>query len=142
MNIIIDKEELIKEITNAITLHIISGEEYDDVKKSVTDLVDAVGYTPLHDTSTIEKEYDYYIGSQVAVNIRSKPDGRGSVFPHPIMHSFMNGGLQTPEELIVESSVARARIAQILKKNNVGESGVFARRLELNNQDTLRNIKS
>jgi hypothetical protein len=72
---------------------------------------------------------------EVAVNIGSKPDGQGSVFPHPIVHSFMNGGLQTPEEICVESSVGR--VAQILQKNNVGESGAFARRLELNNQDTF-----
>jgi hypothetical protein len=58
---------------------------------------------------------------EVAVNIGSKPDGQGSVFPHPIGHSFMNGGLQTPEELAIESSVGR--VAQILQKTNVGESG-------------------
>lgn len=72
---------------------------------------------------------------EVAVNIGTKPDGHGSVFPHPIYHSFMNGGLQTPEEITVESSVGRT--AQILQKGNVGESGAFARRLELNNQDTF-----
>lgn len=72
---------------------------------------------------------------EVAVNIGTKPDGTGSVFPHPIKHSFMNGGLQDPEELCVESSVGR--IAQILQKNNVGESGAFARNLELNNQNTF-----
>lgn len=71
---------------------------------------------------------------EVAVNIGTKPDGQGSVFPHPIMHSFMNGGLQTPEEFCIESSVGR--IAQILQKTNVGESGAFARLLEINNQDT------
>ena len=71
---------------------------------------------------------------EVAVNIGSKPDGRGSVYPRPITHSFMNGGLQTPEEICIESSVGR--IAQILQKTNVGESGAFARALELNNQDT------
>lgn len=71
---------------------------------------------------------------EVAVNIGSKPDGLGSVFPHPIKHSFMNGGLQTPEEITVESSVGRQ--AQNLQKNNVGQSGAFARLLELNNQDT------
>ena len=71
---------------------------------------------------------------EVAVNIGTKPDGQGSVFPHPIYHSFMNGGLQTPEELCIESSVGR--VAQILQKTNVGESGAFARNLELNNQDT------
>lgn len=74
---------------------------------------------------------------EVAVNIGTKPDGQGSVFPHPISHSFMNGGLQTPEELCVESSVGR--VAQILQKTNVGESGAFARNLELNNQDTYLN---
>lgn len=71
---------------------------------------------------------------EVAVNIGTKPDGQGSVFPHPIKHSFMNGGLQTPEEICEESSVGR--VAQILQKTNVGESGAFARNLELNNQDT------
>ena len=74
---------------------------------------------------------------EVAVNIGTKPDGHGSVFPHPIYHSFMNGGLITPEEIAVESSVGRT--AQILQKGNVGESGAFARRLELNNQDTFLN---
>lgn len=72
---------------------------------------------------------------EVAVNIGSKPDGMGSVFPKPINHSFMNGGLQTPEDLCVDSSVGR--VAQILQKTNVGESGAFARNLELNNQDTF-----
>lgn len=72
---------------------------------------------------------------EVAVNIGSKPDGQGGVFPHPIAHSFMNGGLQTPEEICVESSVGR--VAQILQKTNVGKSGEFARQLELNNQDTF-----
>ena len=47
----------------------------------------------------------------------------------------MNGGLETPEELAIESSVGR--VAQILQKTNVGESGSFARLLELNNQDTI-----
>ena len=74
---------------------------------------------------------------EVAVNIGSKPDGQGSVFNHPIRHSFMNGGLQTAEELTIESSVGR--VAQILQKTNVGESGAFARQLELNNQDTILN---
>ena len=72
---------------------------------------------------------------EVAANIGTKPDGQGSVFSNTIKHSFMNGGLQTPEEVLIESSVGR--IAQILQKNNVGESGAFARKLELNNQDTF-----
>lgn len=72
---------------------------------------------------------------EVAVNIGTKPDGQGSVFPRPINHSFMNGGLSSPLEICIESSVAR--IAQILQKTNVGESGTFARLLELNNQNTF-----
>lgn len=71
---------------------------------------------------------------EVTVNIGTKPDGQGSVFPHPISSSFINGGLQTPEDICIESSVGR--VAQILSKTNVGESGAFARNLELNNQDT------
>lgn len=74
---------------------------------------------------------------EVYVNLGSKPDGQGSVFPHPVRHSFVNGGLATPEELTIESSMGR--VAQILQKTNVGESGAFARRLELNNQDTFLN---
>ena len=71
---------------------------------------------------------------EVAVNIGSKPDGQGSVYPIAVNHSFLNGGLQNPTELFIESS--NGRVAQILQKNNVGESGEFARKLELNNQDT------
>ena len=71
---------------------------------------------------------------EVGVNIGTKPDGLGSIYPTTIAHSFMNGGLSTPVELTIESSVGR--IAQILQKTNVGESGAFARSLGLNNQDT------
>lgn len=71
---------------------------------------------------------------EVNSNIGTKPDGQGGVFPTSINHSFINGGLKTPEEICIESSVGR--IAQILQKGNVGESGAFARRLGLNNQDT------
>lgn len=75
---------------------------------------------------------------EVAVNIGTKPDGLGSVYPITINHSFMNGGLSDPVELTIESSVGR--VAQILQKTNVGESGAFARALGLNNQDTFLHI--
>jgi len=71
---------------------------------------------------------------EVSVNIGTKPNGQGGVFPHPIQGSFINGGLKNPEEIIVESSIGR--IAQILQKQNVGQSGAFARNLGLNNQDS------
>lgn len=75
---------------------------------------------------------------EVAVNIGSKPDGLGNIYPTVIGHSFMNGGLSDPVELTVESSVGR--VAQILQKTNVGESGALARSLGLNNQDTFLNV--
>lgn len=70
---------------------------------------------------------------EVSVNIGTKPNGQGGVFPHSIQGSFINGGLKTVEEIVVESSIGR--IAQILQKQNVGQSGAFARNLGLNNQD-------
>lgn len=71
---------------------------------------------------------------EVQVNIGSKPDGQGTVFPEPIPTSFLNGGLNTITSLFEESSVGR--VAQILQKRNVGKSGDFARKLGTNNQDT------
>ena len=75
---------------------------------------------------------------EVAVNIGTKPDGRGTIFPYPIPTSFINGGLNTIESLFEESSVGR--IAQMLQKQNVGRSGDFARKLGLNNQDAKLHI--
>lgn len=83
--------------------------------------------------ATSPKQY-----KEVYANVGPKPNGQGSVFPHPIKNSFINGGLQTPEDICVDSSVGR--IAQILQKTNVGESGAFARNLELNNQDTYLHV--
>ena len=71
---------------------------------------------------------------EVAVNIGTKPNGKGGAFPRPINSSFINGGLKSVEDVIVDSSIGR--IAQILTKQNVGQSGAFARRLGLNNQDS------
>lgn len=72
---------------------------------------------------------------EVAVNIGSKPDGLGGVFPTIIGNSFINGGVNTPESYLIDSSVGRT--AQILAKMNVGISGAFARLLEINNIDTI-----
>jgi len=71
---------------------------------------------------------------EVMVNIGTKPNGQGGVFAHPIKNSFLNGGLQTIEDFVIDSDIGR--IAQILQKQNVGQSGAFARRLGLNNQDS------
>ena len=74
---------------------------------------------------------------EVSVNIGTKPDGQGGVFPYIINQSFMNGGVNSPESYVIDSSVGR--IAQILQKMNVGTSGSFARLLEANNLDTFFN---
>ena len=66
---------------------------------------------------------------EVSVNIGTKPNGKGGVFPRPIKNSFINGGLQSVEDVLIDSSIGR--IAQILTKQNVGQSGAFARRLGL-----------
>lgn len=71
---------------------------------------------------------------EVVVNIGTKPNGRGGVFPRAIPSSFVNGGLETIEDVLIDSSIGR--IAQILTKQNVGQSGAFSRRLGLNNQDS------
>ena len=71
---------------------------------------------------------------EVNVNIGPKPNGLGSVFPHAINHSFINGGLQSVEDVVMDSSIGR--LAQMMKKQNVGDSGAFARNLGLNCMDT------
>lgn len=69
---------------------------------------------------------------EVFTNIGSMPNGQGSVFKHPIPNSFINGGLKDIEDFVIDSSIGR--IAQILQKQNVGQSGAFSRKLGLNNQ--------
>lgn len=71
---------------------------------------------------------------EFTINIGTKPDGRGGIFPIPIYNSFINGGVATPLDYFIESSTGRT--AQIIKYNNVGSSGHFARLLGLNNMDS------
>lgn len=71
---------------------------------------------------------------EFSINIGTKPDGRGGVWPAAINHSFINGGVTSPLEYFIESSTGRT--AQIIKLKNVGTSGQFARNLGLNNMDS------
>jgi len=71
---------------------------------------------------------------EFTINIGSKPNGRGGVFPTIINKSFSTGGVDDLLSYMIDSSIGR--IAQILSKNNVGKSGHFARILGLNNTDT------
>ena len=68
-------------------------------------------------------------------NIGTKPNGSGGIYPYAINKSFTNGGVNDKLSYFIESSSART--AQILSKNNVGDSGDFARILGLNNTDTI-----
>lgn len=68
------------------------------------------------------------------INIGSKPDGDGGVWPAIINGNFSNGGLKDIPEYFMESSVGR--IALMMQKNNVGDSGHFSRILGLNNRGT------
>jgi hypothetical protein len=77
-----------------------------------------------------EKQY-----KEFAINIGSKPNGMGGVYPVIINKSFITGGVNDLMSYLIESSTGR--IAQILSKNNVGDSGHFARLLGLNNTDTF-----
>lgn len=74
---------------------------------------------------------------EAILNIGTKPNGTGGIYPYVIDSNFQNGGINDPLSYFIESSSART--AQILSKNNVGESGDFARLLGLNNTDTILN---
>ncbi len=76
-----------------------------------------------------KKQFTEY---QVAIGY--KPNSEGNIQPKPINRSFINGGLEDPIDYFIESSAGR--VAQILTKMNVGESGNFARLLNLNNGDS------
>ena len=75
---------------------------------------------------------------EVAINIGTKPNGQGGIYPNIINKNFKTGGVNDPTSYFIESSCARS--AQILSKINVGDSGEFARLLGLNNTDTVFNI--
>lgn len=72
---------------------------------------------------------------EYAINIGSKPDGHGSVFPVIINRSYLTGGVNDLTSYTIDSTAGR--IAQILSKLNVGDSGGFARIIGLNNLDTF-----
>lgn len=64
-------------------------------------------------------------------NIGTKPDGKGSVYHDIINSSYITGGLDTMTYQFIDSG--SSRVAQIISKKNVGDSGKFARILGLNN---------
>lgn len=71
---------------------------------------------------------------EFSINIGTKPDGQGSVYPAVINNSYINGGINDLLSSMIDSSTGRT--AQILSKRNVSTSGHFARLLRSNNMDT------
>lgn len=72
---------------------------------------------------------------EFAINIGTKPDGNGGVYPVTVNTNFITGGVNDVLSYIIESSTGRT--AQIIVEGNVGISGNFARLLGLNNIDTV-----
>lgn len=70
-------------------------------------------------------------------NIGTVPDGDGSAYPVTINGNFSNGGVANP--IFYSEEADKARQAQILNKQNVADSGAFARILGINNMDTRLN---
>ena len=66
-------------------------------------------------------------------NIGTIPDGNGGVYPYIINGNYANRGITRIEDYLADAD--KARLAQIMKKKNVGTSGAFARILGLNNMD-------
>lgn len=72
---------------------------------------------------------------EFAINIGTKPDGNGGVYPTIINKNFITGGVNDTLSFYIESSTGRT--AQIIVDGNVGSSGHFARLLGLNNSDSF-----
>lgn len=124
----------------------LSGVALEDVK--------AVGMEYANQAISIMKDASQYLGydhcladacraseginpkqfKEFTINIGTKPNGHGGIFEKPILSSFINGGVASPVDYFIESSTGRT--AQIIKYQNVGSSGHFARILGLNNMDS------
>lgn len=74
---------------------------------------------------------------EVLIGLITKPTIDGNIFPYIIGKSFINGGVNDLVSYYIESTGARK--AQDLSKNSMGDSGAFARLLNLNNSDTTLN---
>lgn len=72
---------------------------------------------------------------EFALNIGTKPDGKGGVYPAIVNTNFLTGGVNDIVSNFIESSTGRT--AQIIVEGNVGTSGHFARLLGLNNSDSI-----
>lgn len=72
---------------------------------------------------------------EFGVNIGTKPDGKGGIYPTTVNTNYLIGGVNDQVSNFIESSTGRT--AQIIVEGNVGTSGHFARLLGLNNSDSI-----
>lgn len=72
-----------------------------------------------------------------SVNIGTKPNGQGSIYHAIINQAYITGGVNTPLYQFIDSG--SSRVAQIISKKSVGESGGFSRILGLNNLPSYLN---
>lgn len=122
-----------------INLDNVSLEDSKDYANKATDkLIELISADPDNPLS------DYFIAKQCikknqfrdsAVALAQKPTGHGGIFPIKLDVNFINGGTKDLASYYIESS--NGRTAQIVVKNNTGESGHLARLLGLNNMDDV-----
>jgi len=72
---------------------------------------------------------------EFGVNIGTKPDGDGGIFPTIVNTNFLIGGVNDLLSYHIESH--SGRLAQIIVEDNVSDSGYFARLLGINNVDSF-----
>jgi len=72
---------------------------------------------------------------EFGINIGTKPDGMGGIFPTVVNTNFLIGGVNDLLSYHIESH--SGRLAQIIVEDNVSDSGYFARLLGINNIDSF-----
>lgn len=109
----------------------------DFAKEKLNELVDILkqsdtGFAPLLNSGA-----GINIGQlqELMVVIANKPDLNGNTYPVPINTNIMFGGLDKPSHYALDSSAGKK--AMIMNKKYTGNSGYFARKLNLLNSDTV-----
>lgn len=75
---------------------------------------------------------------EFGINIGTKPDGMGGIFPTVVNTNFLIGGVNDLLSYHIEAH--SGRLAQIIVEDNVSDSGYFARLLGINNVDSFNHL--
>ena len=119
----------------------LSGVPIEDVKKVRMDYTNSAIRAITHSSHCLRDSFRAGEGisakqfKEFLINVGSKPDGNGGIFPTIVNNSYSNGGVNDVESFVIDSAVGQQ--ALILQKQNVGKSGEFGRLLGLNNMGTL-----